>query len=143
MELNQEANDKLVIAIKAEPNKQVVQFGYESSDQNSAKNVANIELTINNILVVTTKGVPSTGYQWILKSGYESVLELAFEVVVASPMPGAAMEKSFVFKGIADGRTANLKFVYKRAWENVAPVKEYDVNVISKGAYNGSFEFKV
>ncbi len=141
MELSQEANDKLVIAIKAEPNKQVVQFGYESSDQKTAENSANIELSTNNILVVTTKGFPSTGYQWLLKSGYESVLELAFEVVVASPMPGAAMEKSFVFKGIADGAT-NLKFVYKRAWENVAPSKEYDVNVISKGAYNGSFEYK-
>jgi len=141
MELSQEANDKLVIAIKAEPNKQVVQFGYESSDQKTAENSANIELSTNNILVVTTKGFPSTGYQWILKSGYESILELAFEVVVASPVPGAAMEKSFIFKGIADG-VANLKFVYKRSWENVAPVKEYDVNVISKGAYNGSFEFK-
>ena len=141
MELNQEANDKLVIAIKAEPNKQTVQFGYESSDQKTAENSANIELSTNNILVVTTKGFPSTGYQWILKSGYESILELAFEVVVASPVPGAAMEKSFIFKGIADG-VANLKFVYKRSWENVAPVKEYDVNVISKGAYNGSFEFK-
>ena len=141
MELSQKANDKLVIAIKAEPNKQTVQFGYESSDQKTAENSANIELSTNNILVVTTKGFPSTGYQWLLKSGYESVLELAFEVVVASPMPGAAMEKSFVFKGIADGVT-NLKFVYKRAWENVAPSKEYDVNVISKGAYNGSFEFK-
>lgn len=140
MELSQEENDKLVIAIKAEPNKQIVQFGFDASDQKTAKSLGDIELATNNILVVTTKGFPSTGYQWILKSGNDNVLELASEVMVASPVPGAGLEKSFVFKGIADG-AANLKFVYKRVWENLNPLREYDLNVICKGAYNGSFEF--
>ncbi|MDR1904645.1 MAG: protease inhibitor I42 family protein [Treponema sp.] len=77
---------------------------------------------------IELEGNPTTGYSWTYTAGTEGIVrELSVEYIKKETAAGAVGSGGifvFVFEALAPGET-ELRFVYKRPWENVdGPVQE-------------------
>ena len=95
-----------------------------------------IELEQGQILVVTLKSNPTTGYRWEVAENQESILEQMGEAEFKQsqtgepPLVGAGGWEIFRFKAISAGRMT-LQLVYHRPWEEgVEPVKTFSIQVV-------------
>jgi len=95
-----------------------------------------VELEQGQILVVTLKSNPTTGYRWEVVETQESILEQMGEAEFKPsqtgepPLVGAGGWEIFRFKAISAGQTS-LKLVYHRPWEEgVEPVDTFSIQVV-------------
>ena len=141
----EQAKDKLGHALKAEKNQQVIEFSVESScmkekAQEPVKNVMDVKLSSSDILVIRAGQITSSGYGWYPVGLKDNVVSMAANSLEPAKGVGMTEVRRFVFKGTAKGETT-LRLVYHRPWENKAPLKEYEIHVVSEGKYTGEFNF--
>ena len=94
------------------------------------------ELEQGQILVVTLKSNPTTGYGWEVAENQESILEQMGEAEFKQsetgepPLVGAGGWEIFRFKAISAGEMT-LQLVYHRPWEEgVEPLKTFSLQVV-------------
>ena len=94
-----------------------------------------VELELGQVLVVTLKSNPSTGYRWERAENNESILEQLGEAefkpseTEEPPMVGAGGWEIFRFKAVSAGQMT-LELVYHRSWEEVEPLKTFSIQVV-------------
>ena len=95
-----------------------------------------VELEQGQILVVTLKSNPTTGYRWEQIETQESILEQMGEAefkpseTAGPPLVGAGGWEIFRFKAISVGEMT-LQLVYHRPWEEgVEPLKTFSLQVV-------------
>jgi len=95
-----------------------------------------VELEQGQILVVTLKSNPTTGYRWEVAEIQESILEQMGEAEFKPsetgepPLVGAGGWEIFRFKAISAGQMT-LQLVYRRPWEEgVEPINTFSIEVV-------------
>jgi len=95
-----------------------------------------VELEQGQILVVTLKSNPTTGYRWEVVETQESILQQMGEAefkpsdTSGPPLVGAGGWEIFRFKAISTGQIS-LKLVYHRPWEEgVEPLNTFTLQVV-------------
>lgn len=93
-----------------------------------------VALNVGDKLLVRLPGNYTTGYQWVVKQGYDKdVIEQAGDGKYkpdATDRVGAPGIAEFTFKAIGTGRT-ELELVYIRTWEkDVKPETDFEITVI-------------
>ncbi len=95
-----------------------------------------VELEQGQVLVVTLKSNPTTGYRWEVVETQESILEQMGEAQFKPsqtgepPLVGAGGWEIFRFKTISAGQMT-LQLVYHRPWEEgVEPLKTFTLQVV-------------
>ena len=85
---------------------------------------------------VELKGNPTTGYTWICTVGDESIIEVEKDVTYLGKdgMVGAPSLFTYTVRSLKQGST-NLKFEYKRPWEDkeAQELRFYEVTVKENG----------
>jgi len=95
-----------------------------------------VEIEQGQILVVTLKSNPTTGYSWEVVETQESILQQMGEAEFKQsdtggpPLVGVGGWEIFRFKAISAGQTS-LKLVYHRPWEEgVEPINTFSIEVV-------------
>ena len=101
----------------------------------AADNGREIELKKGDVLVITLKANPTTGYTWdVLEPLDEQVMQQVGEIEFKpeSNLMGAGGVQIIQFKIVNAGQTA-LKLVYHRPWEkDVEPEKTFYVQIVAR-----------
>ena len=99
----------------------------------AADNGSEIELKKGNVLVITLKANPTTGYTWdVVEPLDEQVMQQVGEIEFKpeSDLIGAGGVQIIRFEIVNAGRAA-LKLVYHRPWEtDVEPLKTFAIQVV-------------
>jgi len=95
-----------------------------------------ITLNVGDKLVIKLPGNYTTGYQWVVKKGYDmEIIEQSGDGKYkpdTTDRVGAPGTAEFTFKAIGSGRT-ELELVYIRTWEkDVKPETDYEITIIVK-----------
>jgi len=92
-----------------------------------------IELSGDQLLVITLEANPSTGYRWEVEEVDEKVLRQVGEIEFQpeSDLLGAPGKQILRFQVVGPGQT-DLKLIYRRPWEKeVEPAREFSLQVIA------------
>jgi inhibitor of cysteine peptidase len=125
----------------------IILIPFGSSGQNLVRtNMANskeiIQLATTQVLEVNLPSTPSTGYGWyVIEANSLSVLqqiEESFESDNKDNPIGSSGITTILFIPSGKGSCA-LEMVYKRIFENDAPLANYKIEVNCEGAYNGNY----
>jgi inhibitor of cysteine peptidase len=106
----------------------------KSIEVNETNNGGEVELAVDQTLVVTLEGNPTTGYQWEMLPNADGVLELQGvpEYKSDSKLAGSGGQYSFILKALKTGNT-NVELKYYRSFEaDIPPIQTYLLNVIVK-----------
>ncbi len=93
-----------------------------------------IEMRVGELLEVTLKGNPTTGYMWDVESVDPNILKPAdqLEFQADSKLIGSPGKLTLRFEATHAGRTP-LKLIYHRPWEkNVESIDTFEVTVAIK-----------
>jgi inhibitor of cysteine peptidase len=109
--------------------------GPASTKLTANDNGGQFEVKVDDLIVVTLVGNPSTGYTWEAKDLDTTMFELVGEPEFVSDNPdlvGAGGTLTLTFKALQAG-TATLNLVYHRPWEaDVEPIDSFSVTVTVK-----------
>lgn len=93
-----------------------------------------VEMRAGEVLEVTLKGNPTTGYMWDVESVDPNILKPAdqLEFQADSKLIGSQGKLTLRFEATHAGKTL-LKLIYHRPWEkNVKPIEIFEVTVVVK-----------
>ncbi len=99
-----------------------------------ADNGRTIALKTGNVMQLSLKTNPSTGYGWQFTSQPSSAVltlsnhYLAYENQSQAGMPGAPMIEYWIYQAAGAGSTS-IELKYCRSWETVPPLKTFKVNI--------------
>ncbi len=99
----------------------------------AADNGSEIELKKGDVLVITLKANPTTGYTWDVVEPLDEIIEQVGEIEFKpeSDLIGAGGVQIIQFKIVNAGR-ASLKLVYHRPWEeDVEPLDTFAIQVLA------------
>jgi inhibitor of cysteine peptidase len=101
----------------------------------AADNGREIDLKKGDVLVITLKGNPTTGYTWDVVEPLDAqILQQVGEIEFKpeSDLLGAGGVQIIRFEIVNTGRTA-LKLVYHRPWEkDVEPLETFAIQVVAR-----------
>jgi C1A family cysteine protease/chitodextrinase len=133
------ANDKLGIALNATKSKLVVdEISFKPNSPSSFK----VEAEADQIVVLKLKGIPSSGYVWVIEGIDNNQLSIVADEDEPSMGAGAIITRRVVLQSSRKGISV-IRLKYLRPWEkDVAPLKECTVTVNAKDSYRGSFRYE-
>jgi C1A family cysteine protease len=102
-----------------------------------------LKLNTHQILEVSLPSTPSTGYSWHIKDAtrLSSIQQIGHESFVSDSKEnpvGSSGTTTIRFAPVSTG-ISDLEMVYKRPFENEAPLNSYRLQVHSDGAYTGTY----
>jgi len=102
-----------------------------------------LKLNTNQVLEVNLPSIPSTGYGWYVKDAtrLSSIQQIGHESFVSDSKEnpvGSSGTTTIRFAPVSTG-ISDLEMVYKRPFENEAPLNSYRLQVHSDGAYTGTY----
>jgi len=91
-----------------------------------------VALKVGDTLTIELEGNPTTGFSWEVDSVDEAVLEPVGEGEYSASetgLVGSGGVFAFTFKAARKGQT-QLRLVYHRSWEGVAPADTFELDVV-------------
>jgi uncharacterized repeat protein (TIGR01451 family) len=95
-----------------------------------------VDLRGDQTLVIDLEGNLSTGYLWQVAAVDDAILKQVgqFEFKQYSDVVGSAGRQILRFRAVGAGQT-DLALVYRRPWEDAAPLRDYAVRVQAAGPF--------
>jgi uncharacterized repeat protein (TIGR01451 family) len=95
-----------------------------------------VDLRGDQTLVIDLEGNLSTGYVWEVAAADGAILQQVgqFEFKQYADIVGSAGRQILRFRAVGTGQT-DLSLVYRRPWEDVAPLRDYAVQVRTAGPF--------
>jgi len=93
-----------------------------------------VDMRVGELLEVTLRGNPTTGYMWDVQSVDPNILKPAdqLEFQADSKLIGSPGKLTLRFEATRAGKTP-LRLIYHRPWEkNVEPIDTFEVTVVIK-----------
>lgn len=90
----------------------------------NADNGKSVDVQINDILIVSLKENPTTGFQWAIDGKSDDLVKLqASEYIPASGLIGSGGQKVYTFKTLRAG-TTQLRLKRWREWQGASSIIE-------------------
>ncbi len=96
-------------------------------------NGSEVTLKVGDTFEISLAGNPTTGYQWMLMTNTEPVLDHADDPEyvpdeVDKGVVGSGGTCTFTFEALEEGQV-DLELGYMRVWESVPPIETYTLTV--------------
>jgi predicted secreted protein len=116
---------------------------------NAEQNGKQVTIAADQVLEVQLPAQPSTGYGWYLRNSNNEITRQAgiveqvgnWEFTSDNPKNSiGATGKQIIHLIAKEAGNADLHFAYVKPWSQESPLQEYNVSVVSEGAYIGSYK---